>query len=46
MSDCVLIRQVLRHVVDGYAPQGDIVDLVYNQKKLSANVFIKENDEN
>ena len=45
-GDCVLIRQVLRHVVDGYAPQGDIVDLVYNQKKLSANVFIKENDEN
>lgn len=34
-GDCVLIRQLLRQTVDGYAPQGELVDLVYLQKKLS-----------
>ena len=36
IGDCVLIRQILRQTVDGYVPQGDLVDLVFNQKKLSA----------
>jgi len=35
-GDCVLIRQMLRQVVDGYKPQGNIVDLVFNQKRLIA----------
>ncbi|MDY0250059.1 MAG: nucleoside-diphosphate sugar epimerase/dehydratase [Pseudomonas sp.] len=34
-GDCVLIRQILRQTVDGYSPQGELVDLVYSQKKLS-----------
>lgn len=34
-GDCVLIRQMLRQVVDGYKPQGNIVDLVFNQKRLN-----------
>lgn len=34
-GNCVLIRQILRQVIDGYIPQGDIVDHVFNQKKLS-----------
>ncbi len=34
-GDCVLIRQLLRQTVDGYVPQGELVDLVFNQKKLS-----------
>lgn len=33
-EDCEQIRKVLRNVVSGYTPQGEIVDLVYNQKKL------------
>ena len=37
-GDCVLIRQLLRQTVDGYAPQGELVDLVYLQKKLSVPV--------
>ena len=35
-GDCVQVRQILRQVVDGYIPQGDIVDYVFNQKRLSA----------
>lgn len=35
-GDCVLIRQLLRQTVDGYVPQGDLVDLLYHQKKLNA----------
>lgn len=34
-GDCVLIRQILRETVDGYIPQGELVDWVHNQKKLS-----------
>ncbi len=34
-NDCVLIRQILRQTVDGYIPQGELVDWVHNQKKLS-----------
>lgn len=34
-GDCVLIRQILRQTVDGYVPQGELVDWVFNQKKLS-----------
>ncbi len=34
-GDCVLIRQLLKRTVDGYAPQGELVDLVYHQKRLS-----------
>ena len=34
-GDCMLIRQLLRQTVDGYAPQGELVDLVYHQKKLN-----------
>ena len=34
-GDCVSIRQILRQTVDGYIPQGELVDLVYSQKKLS-----------
>lgn len=32
-GDCVSIRQLLRETVCGYSPQGEIVDLVYNQNK-------------
>jgi FlaA1/EpsC-like NDP-sugar epimerase len=35
-NDCVLIRKILKQTVDGYSPQGEIVDLVFDQKKLSA----------
>lgn len=35
-GDCIIIRQLLRQVVDGYVPQGKIVDLLFNQKRLSA----------
>ncbi len=38
-GDCVQVRQILRQVVDGYIPQGDIVDYVFNQKRLSAEMF-------
>ncbi len=34
-GDCVLIRQLLRQTVDGYEPQGELVDLLFNQSKLS-----------
>ena len=34
-GDCVLIRQLLRQTVDGYVPQGELVDLLFKQKKLS-----------
>ena len=34
-GDCLMIRQLLRQTVDGYVPQGEVVDLVFNQKKLS-----------
>lgn len=34
-GDCVQTRQILRHTVDGYAPQGELVDWIFNQKKLS-----------
>ena len=34
-GDCVLIRQLLRQTVDGYVPQGEVVDWVFNQKKLT-----------
>ncbi len=34
-GDCVLIRQILRQTVDGYIPQGELVDWVHNQKKLN-----------
>ncbi|HKM27048.1 MAG TPA: UDP-N-acetylglucosamine 4,6-dehydratase family protein, partial [Thiopseudomonas sp.] len=37
-GDCVLIRQLLRQTVDGYVPQGDLVDLLYHQKKLNVPV--------
>lgn len=33
-NDCVLIRQVLKQTVDGYMPQCELVDWVYNYKKL------------
>ena len=33
-GDCVLIRQLLRQTVDGYVPQGELVDLMFKQKKL------------
>lgn len=32
-GDCVSIRQLLRETVCGYSPQGEIVDLLYNQHK-------------
>lgn len=32
-EDCIEIRKTLRELVDGYQPQGEIVDLVYNKKK-------------
>ena len=35
-GDCVLIRQILRQLVDGYVPQGEIVDHLFNQKNLVA----------
>ena len=35
-GDCELIRQILRKTVDGYVPQGELVDWVYHQKKLAA----------
>ncbi len=35
-GDCDLIRQILRKTVDGYVPQGELVDWVYHQKKLAA----------
>lgn len=34
-GDCLKIRQIMRETVDGYVPQGEVVDWVYNQKKLS-----------
>ena len=34
-NDCVAIRQILRQTVDGYIPQGELVDWLHNQKKLS-----------
>lgn len=34
-GDCDLIRQILRKTVDGYVPQGELVDWVYQQKKLA-----------
>ena len=34
-GDCALIRQMLQKAVDGYTPQCELVDLVYNQKKFS-----------
>ena len=35
-GDCVLIRKLLRQTVDGYEPQGELVDLLYQQRKLSS----------
>ncbi|MDM7858482.1 polysaccharide biosynthesis protein [Thiopseudomonas acetoxidans] len=32
-GDCTAIRQLLRDTVNGYTPQCEIVDLVYNQNK-------------
>ena len=34
-GDCVLIRKILREAVEGYLPQGELVDLVFNQRQLS-----------
>ncbi|NLD01515.1 MAG: polysaccharide biosynthesis protein [Gammaproteobacteria bacterium] len=34
-GDCEHIRQILRKTVDGYVPQGELVDWVYHQKKLA-----------
>ena len=34
-GDCLRIRQILRQTVDGYIPQGELVDWLYSQKKLS-----------
>jgi len=34
-GDCDLIRQLLRQTVDGYVPQGELVDLMFKQKKLA-----------
>lgn len=34
-DDCIKLRQLLREYVDGYVPQGDIVDLVYKKRSLS-----------
>ena len=31
-EDCIKIRKTLRELVDGYQPQGEIVDLVYVKK--------------
>lgn len=42
-GDCVLIRQLLRQTVDGYVPQGEIVDLVYNQRNLDR-TFVNSGD--
>lgn len=35
-GDCITVRQILREYVDGYMPQGDIVDLIYTQLKLNS----------
>ncbi len=37
-GDCTLIRQLLRQTVDGYTPQGEVVDWVFNQQKLKRGV--------
>ena len=37
-GDCLLIRQLLRQTVDGYTPQGEVVDWVFNQQKLKRGV--------
>jgi len=34
-GDCVLIRKLLRKTIDGYVPQGELVDLLYQQRKLA-----------
>ena len=34
-DDCIKVRQLLREYVDGYVPQGEIVDLIYKQRSLS-----------
>lgn len=34
-GDCVLIRKLLRQTVAGYEPQGELVDLLYQQRKLA-----------
>ena len=34
-NDCVLICKVLKQTVEGYMPQCEVVDWVYNYKKLS-----------
>ena len=34
-NNCVAIRQILRQTVAGYIPQGELVDWLHNQKKLS-----------
>lgn len=34
-DDCITVRKLLRNYVDGYVPQGEIVDLIYNQRSLS-----------
>lgn len=33
-DDCIKVRQLLREYVDGYVPQGEIVDLIYKQRSL------------
>ena len=33
-GDCLSVRQLLRQYVDGYLPQGDIVDLMHEQRGL------------
>ncbi|MNO08260.1 hypothetical protein D3C81_2308240 [compost metagenome] len=33
-DDFVRVRQLLRETVVGYAPEGDIVDWIYQQRRL------------
>ena len=35
-DDCITVRKLLSNYVDGYVPQGEIVDLIYNQRSLSS----------
>lgn len=35
LDDCITVRGLLREYVDGYVPQGDIVDLIYTQRNFT-----------